>query len=358
MQRTSGAFILSMGRSGSTLLSRMLQRHPAICAISEYWTSLFMRGFGDPILSGREFWDLLSIPPNWFGNWVEKALAAGELPAEFLYDDTGGRYRLRDCPPIAAMTLPALDSNPDARVDALAQIVPSWPTAPVSTHSSRLFDLFAASLQKRIWVERSGLSYWYVPDLVKGFPDARYVHLHRDGREVVLSMMDMRFFDPVARVSWMLNLTPGTRLQKLLYFAKRDLARRLLLRFADVERAITRQHRRDRPYSLPDALSPARRLRAYAHFWANTSELALEAMSKIPNDRLMTLRYEEMVSAPRVELSRVINHLLPGEAHEAWLDAVCEMPQPQPGRWPDLDPALAEEIQAIIGPINRTLGYA
>lgn len=357
MQHSSGVFILSMGRSGSTLLSRMLQQHPAICSISEYWTSLFMRGFGNPSLSGREFWELLSVPPNWFGTWVEKARAAGALPSEIIYDDSRGRYRLCDCPPIAAMTLPALDDDPDARVDSLAQSVPGWPMASVSTHSARLFDLLTASLQKRIWVERSGLSYWYVPDLLEGFPDARFVHLHRDGREVVLSMMGMRFFDPVARVSWMLNITPGTRLQKLLFFAKRDLARRLLLRIADIERVITRQRKRDRPYSLPDRLSPAQRLRAYAHFWANTSELALEAMTKIPEERLLTLKYEQLVSAPRAELRRLINHLLPGEAHEAWLDAVCAMPQPQQQRWPDLDPALAAEIKDIIGPINRALGY-
>ncbi|NEX23173.1 sulfotransferase [Thiorhodococcus mannitoliphagus] len=357
-QHSSGVFVLSMGRSGSTLLSRLLQQHPAICSISEYWTSLFMRGFGDPSLSGRDYWALLSVPPTWFGPWVEKARAAGELPAEILYDDARGRYRLRDCPPIAAMTLPALDADPDARVDALAQMVPNWPTAPVTTHSARLFDLLTTSLHKRLWVERSGLSYWYVPDLLQGFPDARYVHLHRDGREVVLSMMGMRFFDPVARVSWMLNVTPGTRLQKLLFFAKRDLARRLLLRVADLERAITRQHLRARPYSLPDRLSPAQRLSAYAHFWANTSELALEAMAKIPNERLLTLKYEQLVSAPRAELSRLIEHLLPGEAHAAWLDAVCALPQPQRARWPDLDPALAEELQRIIGPINRALGYA
>jgi hypothetical protein len=357
MPHRSGVFILSMGRSGSTLLSRMLHQHPAICSISEYWTCLFMRGFGDPSLSGEAFWKLLSTPPNWFGPWVEKARAAGELPKEILYDDSRGRYPLRDCPPIGAMTLPALDRDPDARFDALSRIVPNWPAAPVSVHSARLFDLLTSSMEKRIWVERSGLSYWYVPDLLKGLGDARFVHLQRDGREVVLSMLGMRLFDPVARVSWMLNLTPGTRLQKLLFFAKRDLARRLLLRFSDIERALTRQHRRSRPYSLPDGLSSEQRLRAYAHFWANTSELGLEAIAKIPNDQLLTLKYEQIVSAPRDELKRLINYLLPSEDHEAWLAAVCDMPRPQQGRWPTLNPALAAEIQDIIGPINRAQGY-
>lgn len=353
----SGAFVLSVGRSGSTLLTRMLQQHPSICSISEYWTSLFMESFGDPVMDGRAYWQTLAQPPVWYTNFVEKAQAAGQVPTELIYVHTAGRYSLSDCPPILTMTLPALSDQPDELFDELAAIVPSWPRRRVTQHSRQLFEWLSARMGRQLWVERSGLSYWYVPDLRRGFPDAKYVHLLRDGREVLLSMMNMRLFDPIVRTTWLLSIFRGNVVRRQLFFNFRGTARTLLMRLTEADRALTGQHGRSRPYSLPERFSHERRVKEYARFWVNTTELGLEAIAALPPSQVHTVRYEELVENPRPVLAEMIDFLRPGEDHGAWLDAVVDMPRPRPGRWSEVDPKLGAEIGAFIGPTNAKLGY-
>ncbi|MCF3933896.1 sulfotransferase [Acuticoccus sp. M5D2P5] len=354
----AGAFVLSMGRSGSTLLSRMLSEHPTILSVSEYWTSLWMQSVGDPRWSGGRYWDLLSTPPAWFATLVERAKEADALPVEFVYDEANGRYDLARCPPILTMTLPALTDAPDALYDELRDIVPTWSRAPVTTHSRHLFDHLATRFERPFWVERSGLSYWYVPDILGGFPDSKYIHLTRDGRDVVLSMMAMRLFDPIVRFGWLLlSVHASGPLQTFMYFKMRAASRRSLLAFTNLERALTGQHLRERPYSLPDRMDFAERLKTYAEFWAHSTRLGLRAIEAIPSAQILTVRYEDLVAEPRETLTEIITFLQPDGDHRAWIDAVEGTPRARPSRWPELDPAIAAPAEATIAPVNALLGY-
>ncbi len=317
-----------------------------------------MRSIGDPVRSGRNYWELLSDPPYWFGNLVQKAKAADELPVEFIYDEARGRYPLEKCPPILTMTLPAMTDDPDSLYDELSGIVPSWESAPISDQSRRLFEMLATKYQRPLWIERSGLSYWYAPDILKGFPDSKYVHLTRDGRDVVLSMMNMRLFDPVIRFGWMIsNLGRRGHLQTALYFHMRPFARRSLLALTDLERSLTGQHGRDRPYSLPDSLSEKQRVLAYAEFWARSTTLGNRAIQSVSPKNLLTVRYEDLVASPRDTLGAIIEFLRPGSDHCAWLNAVVDEPKARPSRWSTLDPEIAAAAEEIIAPVNATLGY-
>ncbi|MEW9921631.1 sulfotransferase [Marimonas sp. MJW-29] len=352
-------FVLSAGRSGSTLLTRMLQQNDALCSVSEFWTSFLMQGFGDPVVSGARFWELLSVSPTWFGNFVAKARAAEAMPSEIIYDEARGRYRLEECPPLLTMTLPALTDDPDSLFDLLADEVPRWGLARVSAHAARLFSFLRGHFHRRLWVERSGLSYWYAPDMISAYPDARFVHLVRNGREVLLSMMGMRFFDPIVRFDWLTGRLehPDRPVRRRIFFKHRNVARALMLRFADAERVVTGQHGRARPYSLPDRLDHGRQAHIYARFWAGSADLALQAMESLPPERLHVLRYEDMVDDPRGTLGDLMAFMLPGEDHVDWIERVAHMPRVQKGRWDDLDPEVARQVDEIIAPVNVRLGY-
>ncbi|XWN32592.1 MAG: sulfotransferase [Devosia sp.] len=354
----SGAFVITVGRSGSTLLTRMLQRHSELCSISEYWTCLYMRSYGNPTISGATYWKILSDVPHWYTTLIDKSRAADSVPSEFIYDETRGRYNLRNCPPLLTMTLPALFDRPDDVFTELSAIIPAWPKRPISEHSRHLFTWLCDRTGRPTWIERSGFSYWYLPDLMTGFPDAKYVHLIRDGREVVLSMMGMRLFDPVVRASWMMSIFKGNRVRRGIYFSYRNLGRRLLLRTAQLDRTLTRQHRRARPYSVPDRLDAVRRAKAYAVFWANTTELALEALEAVAPEARHSVRYESLVDDPRSVSGALVDFLRPGADHSAWIDDVAAMPSRRQGRWPTIDPEVADAIETIVAPMNRQLGYS
>ncbi len=207
-------------------------------------------------------------------------------------------------------------------------------------------------------MERSGLSHWHLPDLIGGFPDAKYVHLTRNARDVVLSMMNMRLFDPAIRTGWMISIFRRGFVRRKIYFDYRNTGRKMMLAIADFERALTRQHDRSRPYSLPERFDFDRRASAYARFWSNTTELALEAMQSIPAEQLHTTRYEDLVAHPRDRLTSLIDFLRPGVDHTDWVEAVADMPRPQPSRWDALDPETAAGIDEILQPMNRELGYS
>ena len=64
------------------------------------------------------------------------------------------------------------------------------PTRAWAAHYRHAFDWLTAQLGRTAWVERSARSIEYAAELDTCFPEARSVHLHRDGRECALSMRE------------------------------------------------------------------------------------------------------------------------------------------------------------------------
>ena len=62
------------------------------------------------------------------------------------------------------------------------------PRASLAEQYLFLFDWLCGRLGRRVWVERSGGSLLFGRRLMGLFPEARVVHIHRDGRDTALSM--------------------------------------------------------------------------------------------------------------------------------------------------------------------------
>lgn len=201
-------FVVGTGRCGSTLLSRMLAQHPDVLALFEFFNGLdWGRRFAPGAVDGATFWSIVAQP----NEVTDRALARGYHSDEIAYPFApGSRFRRGDpLPWILVATLPRLTDDPDALFDALAAEVSAWPAAPLGEHYEHLFATLGTRFGRPLWIERAGSSIDYMGELHALYPDARFVHIHRDGREAALSIRAHPFFR--LAVNAMFGLVPEAR---------------------------------------------------------------------------------------------------------------------------------------------------
>ncbi|HEV2377821.1 MAG TPA: sulfotransferase [Streptosporangiaceae bacterium] len=296
-------FILGTGRCGSTLVSRILARHPGVLSISELFAIIAVNP-GDlrtGWLSGQEFWDMLSAPQPFFDAMVQQGL----LTSELRYRACSGRFSpATGIPRICHATLPLLTSEPDALFDVLAADVPSWPARPAASQFSLLFDRLASRFGRPVVVERSGGSVCLASVLYDMFPAAKFVHMHRNGPDCALSMS--RY--PGARVlglqehSGLLGgasprgLSPGTLSPELAAALTPPLDARAVM------------------------ACPNPPLETYGRVWSRMVTIGAAVLRRLPPSQWTTLRYEDLLTDPDRELSRLAEFIgarpVPG-----WLSA-------------------------------------
>lgn len=358
-------------------MSNMLRMHPSILSISELWMSLANRGFVHGAMDGPGFWRLLTTPapaqapvfqppiyqsptvgifaagsPNrdpiispssgFVGGDLETSLGM----AEYLYDHSReGALPIGSVPPLMTIVLPHLTDTPEAALDALAPHIRTRPHAPVADHYHHLFQLLMAMFGKTRWVERSGASVIFAPPILRLFPDAKIVHLTRDGRETALSMarhgglrMFMRAWVQFQRVGIDI-LRPPTLMgdSRLLYWLEK-----LGLWFINPEKAMSR------PVSLDLA----------GRFWSAMVVAGLETIHRLPDHRLLTLRYEDLVRQPRTAMQDFADFMGQDPGDARWLDTASGLPKRQPPKWQALPPNDQASLSDACAPGMAALGYS
>ena len=179
------AIIISNGRSGSTLLSDLIVEEPETCSAQEYFMSLAPWNRSTEVITGPEYWDVLSGPRE----DLSVLFRIGAAPKEIRYP-AHGRFAddLENLPRILAVTLSALTDDPDALFDSFAGPVKQFPTQSVGSHHQAFLDLLAETTGKKRWVERSGGSSQITNSLLQNFPTAKFVYLTRDWTATAKSM--------------------------------------------------------------------------------------------------------------------------------------------------------------------------
>ena len=207
-------FVVGSGRCGSTLLSRMLALHRDVVSLFEVFNGLDVaRRFDPSPVSGAAIGDLLAAEQP----FVTAVLRRGYPVAEIVYPfGPGARHRPGDpLPWLLVATLPRLSEDPDGLFDALMAFVRARAPAPPAEHYRALFDWLTRACGGTLWIERSGSSLDYVEGLSACFPEARFVHLHRDGREVALSMREHHAYRLPISILYQAPLDSGETLAEL-----------------------------------------------------------------------------------------------------------------------------------------------
>ncbi len=334
-------FVLSTGRCGSTMISELLNRHPAVLSLSEFMTLLGQEAFAHRNPTGAQFWRVLSRQSP----ALHAMMQVGQVMDEVLYplDAPGARFRAHDIPPIAMVTLPHLTNRHEALFDELAEIVPAMPRRPLATQYRALFDHLGHKFGRRVWVERSGGSLMIARKLLHLFPDARVIHVFRDGRDTAISM----------------SSHPNFRLLVAVIEACRPFGLDPTRKFPRPEGRMWEVWLERMVFSLVNAPKLAARatLPQFGAFWSQLILQGQQALSALPPDRVLNLRFEDVQQRPHEMLDRMIRFIDPSLADAAWLDAAAKVPRPTARKFATLPPAEQRALTEACAPGLAALGY-
>lgn len=297
-------FIVGTGRCGSTLLSRFLRMHPGILSLSELFVMVTDLGgriaetFPSGKLDGPALWRILSgIHPR-----QTLMLRQDVMMDEALYRPGPGRRFTRETgiPAIAATPLAHLSDDPDTLFDEVAALALAQPSLPTGQAYATLFDTMRARAGAQVWVERSGGALRLVARLREHFPEARFVHIVRDGRDTALSMsrhLGFRMALAAAAMTEFLGVDPYESADRSL---EADLPDELVPYLPE---------RFDADFFRNDITAPP----LCGHYWAGEIRSGLEELRGLDAEQLLTVRYEDLLHAPAPTLDRFFRFVMRGE---------------------------------------------
>jgi len=334
-------FVLSTGRCGSTMISDLLNRHPAILSLSEFMTLLGQEAFARRNPTGAQMWQVYSRQSP----ALRAMMANGEVMDEVLYPfgAPGMRFSVADIPPISMVTLPHLTDRHEALFDELAAFVRALPRMELAAHYQALFEHLGRKFGRHVWVERSGGSLMIAHKLLHLFPDARVIHVFRDGRETAISMSrhpNFRVLVAIIAASRRFGLDPRRNFPRAEGRMLEVWLERLVFRLIDAPKLAARA-------DLPQ----------FGALWSDLILLGQQAISALPPERVLALRFEDVQQRPREMLDRMIRFIDPSLADAAWLDAAAAVPRPTPSKFATLPPETQRALTAACAPGLAALGY-
>jgi hypothetical protein len=334
-------FVVGTGRCGSTLLSEMLRVHPEVLSISELFSfvtdlgSLIPDAFPDQPITGAEFWRVVAGPHPRLNLLLRHGLRMQEilLPPETcreLLDKAG-------VPALLLTTLPHLSDAPQRLLDELGSELTGRPRAPVGDHYRAMFAALQRRLGGRTWAERSGGTLRIVHRLVETFPEARFLHVVRDGRNTAISMS--------RHIGFRMALICFSLLELLGVDPFVDDDRSEVDDLPDDLAALLPEHFCARAFWDFD-ISPA----LCGHYWSGEIRDGLAVLAELPRERTMTLRYEDLLDAPRDAVGRLGDFLQLGPPDRAWIERAAAMVGRGRSDWRALPERVREELDRACAP--------
>ena len=330
-------FVVGTGRCGSTLLSRMLAMNERVLNVFELFSGIdqFFRFERRPV-PGRELADQLRLDHPMLTMVMKRG---GEVPeVVYPFDDPKARHRLGDPVPWAlAIAIPRISDEPDRLFDRLLSRVEAAPVQTLDRHYRAIFDWLVETTGKACWIERSGTSIDYLSDLVEFFPDARFVHIHRDGLEAALSMREY----PVLRVA---------------VAVMNGLAGEIEYSHEGLERL----EREDGP-AIDRLLAARPPIELYGRYWSDQIRNGERARKSLPKEAFLDVRFEDVVTRPQEVLTRIAGFLeLPDDTRadgSAWIEHAAALSHGLPARRaPQLPEDEAERLRAACAEAMALLG--
>lgn len=330
--KSLAALVVGAGRSGSTMLSNLFREHPAVLSLSEFFRLFFPTALSPSVLDGAQFWELIGAPASHLSLFLQRDVP---MP-EFLYPfkDPSSRFTSStSVPPILLVSLPHLTNDYEALYDELRPVVLSFPPDNIERQFARLIDWLKHRFGRSVCIERSGLSLPVVSSLIQLFPRAKYVHLVRDGRACAYSMSHHFAFRFM--VSMEIPIEPSTSST------------------ASPEKGEDRDDQSSvdmGPLDFMQVLSRPLPVAAFGSFWSRMIVIGVQALLALPEEQVLTIRYEDIVADPRRNLTRLIDFIDPSLQNQDWLERASSMVEHRPSAWEQLPAAEREALEQACQP--------
>lgn len=310
----------------------MLSQNPRLLNLFELFSGIdqFFRFRRDPV-GGAELASRLREDHPMLTMVLRRGYEVPEVVYPF--GSPGARYGPDDAIPWAlAIAIPRITDAPDALFDELLAWVEALPTQTLSCHYRAICDWLTRRLGRECWVERSGSSIDYLGELREFFPDARFVHIHRDGREAALSMREY----PVLRlaVAVMYGLLGEIEYSHdgLVALEKSD------------------------PDAIDRLLETRPPIELYGRYWSDQIRRGHAAMEGLAPEAFLDVRFEDLVVRPREVIARIAGFLEIG-AEDEWIGRAVALVRGLPERrHPSLDPDEQERLDAACRDAMALLG--
>lgn len=341
MTKSPPVFIVGTGRCGSTLMSNLVNLHPQILSLSEVFVSFATEGLVHRKMDGPRFWKLVTDASP----VLRKAINPTRSPVEFTYPLTeNSPWTMENLPASLYMTLPHLSDTPDAVYRAMEPAIKARPKAPMGEQYQFWFDWLTQHENKAMWIERSGNSITMVKALHRLFPDAKFIHIHRDGRETAMSIrnfMPLRVFlhlwTRLRRIGVDLLKTPFRYSDSLMVNSFSPLISNLL----PTDRILD---------TVPDAADAGK-------FWSAMITQGLKDLAKVPTQNVHTMTYQDLTTNPVDTLQGFIDFAAPDLDHGDWVERAAKLPKASPPKWKALPADQIARLEAACAPAMKLLGY-
>ncbi len=331
------AFVVGTGRCGSTMISTMLNAHPAILSLSELFSlvtdlwSLIPQAFPEGSIDAAHFWKILSTAYSKQNILRRHGLATDEA----LYPcDSNSRFNAESgIPALMQITLPHLTHEHERLFDEVQAVIESFPPAAIQQHYERLFAWLCWRFHRQVWVDRSGASLESVGQLHQLFPQAKFVHIVRDGRDCAISMSRHNAFRlgmALSQIIKVLGYDPfevqeRSGVEKL----SDELSAFLPENFhADVLRY----------YHVPPTVT--------GYYWSEQIVAGLHALSQLPSQQVLTIRYEDFQTDAETVIRNFITFIDPMLVDETWIKTAASMVRPATSSWRTMQPHEQEALEA------------
>ncbi len=326
------------------MVSNMLNLHPRVLSLSEFFSFVGTGAMRRRRTTGEQMW-------VWYARQRRRTkLMLREDFEELAYPfgGPGARYGLDDVPPILCSALPHLTPAHDALFDELGPVVRARPRQAPALHFRDLFEWLCRRMERDVWVERSGASLLFGARLLRAFPDARVVHVYRDGRETAISMSRHYLFRMILAtmhalrsrgIDAMSQMSQG-RFWEWIALWLEPMATRCL-----------------DPAKLPyDKLT----LADFGVFWSGMIERGHELLAGLPPDRLLNVAFEDLRATPEPHLRRLIRFLSPELEDDDWVREASRLPRPPRARthFERLDAADRKALAQACLPGLERMGYS
>ena len=335
----SPAIVISSGRCGSTMLSDILNSHPDILSISELFILQGRALFHFRRLTGDEMWSIVSKQTR------AQRRQLGRHSDALLYP-TGtsrGRYAGSEIPPISWVTLPHITDRPDDLLDELEPLVRSQPRQYAADHYRAIFAWLCRKFGRRVWVERSGGAAMYVHRLAKMFPEAKFIHLYRDGRDTAVSMKKHPVFREAVRYIATMKGYGVDALKPMTGSSGNAFRNWAALRsqlFVYIVFLFKRA--RDREFPLAE----------FGKFWSDVVDMADRFLDTLPPEKVLRVRFEDMQNEPKNEIARLARFLDPSLEDAEWVKEAARIPHPTKSRRQEL---VSDERAALLESCRASL---